>query len=258
MECCGIKACPSIAPDLPDGTLHRVGRPMAAASLQEVQQGMEQNTLSLVRVLWDYMHLHMELKPARYILGFGSRNTAVAHRCAQLYLEGFGETIVFSGGLGRNTQGCWSGTEAARFADLAAADGVPREAILLEDQSTNTMENILFTRQLLRSLGEERPSVIAVHQQFMERRFLASVQQHWRELDPVITSPDTTLEGYFSDMAALGMAEKTAIEVMVGDVQRMKVYAEKGWMAPQPIPGAVWSAYEALVALGYTGQLVKE
>ena len=45
---------------------------------------------------------------------------------------------------------------------------------------------------------------------------------------------------------------------MVGDLQRIKLYAEKGFQVYQEIPEAVWQAYEALVALGFTSQLVKE
>ena len=43
---------------------------------------------------------------------------------------------------------------------------------------------------------------------------------------------------------------------MVGDLQRIRVYAERGFQIPQEIPANVWSAYEKLVALGYTAHLV--
>ncbi len=36
--------------------------------------------------------------------------------------------------------------EAEVFADIAIANGVPKERIIKESQSTNTGENILFTR----------------------------------------------------------------------------------------------------------------
>ena len=45
---------------------------------------------------------------------------------------------------------------------------------------------------------------------------------------------------------------------MVGDLQRVKVYAEKGFQIPQEIPGDVWAAFEALVAAGYDSRLVRQ
>jgi hypothetical protein len=43
---------------------------------------------------------------------------------------------------------------------------------------------------------------------------------------------------------------------MVGDLQRIKVYPEKGFQISQDIPDDVWKAYEELVRLGYTKHLV--
>ena len=42
------------------------------------------------------------------------------------------------------------------------------------------------------------------------------------------------------------------INVMVGDMQRMKTYAEAGFQVPVDIPDDVWDAYKRLVRAGYT------
>lgn len=47
------------------------------------------------------------------------------------------------------------------------------------------------------------------------------------------------------------------INIMVGDLQRIRVYPAKGFQIPQDIPEDVWEAYNRLVALGYDKQLVK-
>ena len=72
---------------------------------------------------------------------------------AQLWLDGWAPLLIFSGGLGRLTKESWTRTEAALFAEIAVQKGVPPEAILVEDRSTNTGENILFTKQLLEERG---------------------------------------------------------------------------------------------------------
>jgi hypothetical protein len=44
---------------------------------------------------------------------------------------------------------------------------------------------------------------------------------------------------------------------MVGDLQRIRVYAEKGYQIYQEIPDDVWAAYEELVRAGYNQHLVR-
>jgi hypothetical protein len=48
------------------------------------------------------------------------------------------------------------------------------------------------------------------------------------------------------------------IDIMVGDLQRIRIYAERGFQVYQQIPGEVWSAYEKLVEAGFNSQLVKD
>jgi hypothetical protein len=45
---------------------------------------------------------------------------------------------------------------------------------------------------------------------------------------------------------------------MVGDLQRIRLYPEKGYQIFQEIPDDVWAAYEELVAAGYDRHLITE
>jgi len=44
----------------------------------------------------------------------------------------------------------------------------------------------------------------------------------------------------------------------MGDVQRIWIYGRRGWSVPQPIPPEVRAAFEGLVALGFTKQLIAQ
>ncbi|MFL5811035.1 MAG: YdcF family protein, partial [Flavisolibacter sp.] len=48
----------------------------------------------------------------------------------------------------------------------------------------------------------------------------------------------------------------TVINIMVGDLQRIRIYPDKGFQVYQEIPDDVWEAYERLVELGYDKQLI--
>jgi uncharacterized SAM-binding protein YcdF (DUF218 family) len=208
----------------------------------------------LARMLWDYMLLRHELAEADVILVLGSNDVRVGEHGARLLLRGLAPIMVCSGHLGRLTAGHFEKSEAETFADAAVRLGVPPSAILLEPASTNTGENIDRSRALLESRGIHPRRVIVVQKPYMERRAWATFKQRWPEPELQVTSPPIP----YDDYPTPGIPRELVINIMVGDVQRMRVYAERGFQVPQPIPDEVWAAWEELVARGYTGHLVAE
>ncbi len=206
------------------------------------------------RLVWDYHHVGHALAKADVILALGSHDTRVAERAADVFLEGWAPLLVCSGHLGALTSGSWTRSEAEVFAEVAAARGVPRESILLEARSTNTGENVDFSRRLLLERGIRPRRAIAVQKPYMERRTLATFEARWPELEVRVTSPQVA----FDDYAQGGIRRDDVIHIMVGDLQRLVVYGRKGWSAPQRIPLDVQEAYEGLVAAGYTRRLLRE
>ena len=210
-----------------------------------------------LQILWDYLGMHQEPQKADCIVGFGNFNDNIARRAAELYHQGYAKRILFTGGLGRNTQGLLPEPEAARFARVAVECGVPPEAVLQEDKSTDTKENILFTRNMLTELGLPHDHILGVHQPFMERRICAALGVYWPEVKITVTSPQVTIQEYLADAKRQGITENAAISVIVGDFQRMELYAQKGYQLPQQIPQEAWEAFRQLVAMGYDKQLAK-
>lgn len=208
--------------------------------------------------IWDYMHMNMELSRADCIVGFGCYNDDIATRCAELYHQGWAPKVLFTGGLGRNTLGLWTETEAARFGRIAREQGVPEKDLILEDKASNSAENILFTQRKLAELGLPHEKIIAVHKPFMERRLYAALKVYWPEVEAVLTSPQLDLDEYIRNSVAQGLSEQTVIDVIVGDFQRIEVYAEKGYQIPQFIPPRVRRCFDALVAAGCTSELVRD
>jgi len=204
------------------------------------------------RIIWDYHHVHHAVAPAECIIVLGSHDTRVAERGADLFLAGWAPLIVFSGNLGALTREIWDRPEAEIFAEVAAARGVPRERMLLEPRSTNTAENVRFTRALLAERGIHPRKAIAVQKPYMERRTLATFRQNWPELDVIVTSPQIDFDDYPSE----SIRREDFIHIMMGDLQRLIVYGERGWSAPQEIPREVIDAYERLLAAGYTRRLI--
>src|SRR3982750_3233125 len=98
---------------------------------------------------WEYHHMNHELERSDCILVLGSHDTRVAERGAELFMQAWAPLVVMSGGSGRLTKEMWTEAEASLFAKIAMDKGVPADSILIEDRSTTTGENILFTQKLL-------------------------------------------------------------------------------------------------------------
>lgn len=210
----------------------------------------------LARTIWNYHQLHHELAPADAILVLCSHDTAVATRAAELALAGWAPLLIFSGGLGAITRQLWDQPEADTFAPTAIAMGVPRDRILVENQSTNTGENVLFTKQLLARSHIDAQRFILVQKPYMERRGYATFKRHWPEKDVIVTSPQVSFEDYLSGYANQALSSDDVIGIMVGDLQRIREYPAKGFQIPQDIPDAVWNAFEELVHAGYDKYLI--
>ena len=88
--------------------------------------------------------------------------------------------------------------------------GVPREDLIIENRSTNSAENILFTHAKLEEAGLDTGRLICVHKPFMERRLYAAMQVYWPEAKAIYTSPQLTLEEYIRNSVAQGLSEKTS------------------------------------------------
>lgn len=211
-----------------------------------------------LQVIWDYLCLGQTLEKADCIVGFGNFNTDIARRAAELYRLGYAPKILFTGGLGRNTEGLLPEPEAVRFARVAMECGVPEADILIEDKSANTKENIEFTRTILEQAGLPRGHLLGVHQPFMERRIKAAMGVYWPEVKFSVTSPQVTILEYLARAGEQGISENASVSVIVGDFQRMDLYARKGYQLPQHIPEEAWQAFHELVAMGFDTQLAKE
>ncbi|MCX7746809.1 MAG: YdcF family protein [Clostridia bacterium] len=203
--------------------------------------------------IWDYHHMNHTLENVDCIIVLGSHDTRVAERGAEIFLKGLAPLIVFSGYLGAFTQDAWERAEAEIFAEIAVNMGVPKDKILIENKSTNTGENVIFSKSILAEAGIFPKKVIAVQKPYMERRTYATFKNFWPELEVLVTSPLLSFWDYPNETISMD----AVIHIMVGDLQRIMEYPQKGYQISQEVPDDIYDAYQKLVKMGYTGHLIK-
>jgi len=210
------------------------------------------------RTIWDYMQLNQRPVKCDAIFVLGSIDERVPEYAAQLFLDGYGDWLIISGGSAHADDMLstgWSDTEAEHFSKIAQNMGVPVDKIILENKATNTGENITFTYRLLLERGLSLRSILLIQKPYMERRAYATFEKQWPESETefYISSPPISYDEYFNEL----QPKDKIITIMVGDLQRIEAYPALGFQTYQHIPTAVSRAFDQLVALGYDQHLMK-
>lgn len=214
-----------------------------------VESPVDARARELARIIWDHLVLSGPLFKADVILALGCHDTRVAVHAARLWHEGWAPLVVVSGGRGKITSS-WDETEARVFGRVVREHGVPGRALLLEETAANTGENVTATRRLLGERGVAVGSGILVAKPYMTRRALATARRQWPGVRWAASAPEIGFDAFGGD-------ERQFIELMVGDLQRMVVYADRGFQVPVPVPAAAWAAYEELARLGFDRHVIR-
>src|SRR4051794_9960140 len=182
---------------------------------------------ALVKTIWDYTVSMQPLSRSDVMIALGSHDLRVAMHAAYLMRLNLSPTVVASGGGGKITNGTLQQTEADWYAETMMGLGVSHDRILLEPTATNTGENITRSKDLLAGLGVRPRTGILVAKPYMTRRALHTAEAQWPSVRWQATGPPIAFESYVFDSSA----EQT-INLMVGDLQRMWVYAARGFQSP--------------------------
>jgi uncharacterized SAM-binding protein YcdF (DUF218 family) len=212
---------------------------------------MRDQIVESAQLIWDYHQLGHSIGSADLIFVLGSHDPRVAERAAGLYMDGVAPRILMSGGFGNFTRGTFEKPEADLFAEIAISKGVPSEHILIENRSTNTGENVLFSKRLLVDRGLEVQSLVAVQKPYMERRTYATIRKQWPDVRVSVTSPQLSFDAYCGP----GFPVERIIHIMVGDLHRIMTYPSKGFQILQEIPEGVEAAYQYLLSEGFDSHL---
>lgn len=215
---------------------------------------MSAHTDKLAQIIWNYMLMHQKLEKADLIICFGSHDLRSAEWAARLYLNGYAPKILFSGKQEGEADRLHS--EARLYKSKAIELGVPDSDILIEDQSTNTGENIRFANSFLSEEDMRPQKIIVVHKPYMERRTYTTLKAQWSQPQPefIMSSLPISYEDYVNDPE---YSKDYILNIMAGDLQRIREYPKSGHQIEQEMPEDVWQAFEELVGLGYDKRLIK-
>jgi len=214
---------------------------------------MDASTLTDAQLLWNYMVLNESPGPADMLLVLGSVDDSVAVRAAELSNTYSYDRVCFTGGvahIGDVLQTPWNESEAEHFHNVFVRSNGRGKNVLLETQAQNTGQNArLVYEQLVRERVSIPRSIQIVTKPYMERRVRATFEVQWPVATRLsITSPQLTFAKYFS---GLGSFQEKLVDTMVGDLERIEEYPNRGFQTRQIIPRQVIEAGQHLVDAGF-------
>jgi uncharacterized SAM-binding protein YcdF (DUF218 family)/glycosyltransferase involved in cell wall biosynthesis len=147
--------------------------------------------------------------------GGGYQERVVA--AVELYRAGYAPAIVFSSGFR------FAMREAEVMRDLAVVNGIPAEAITLEDRAADTHDNVVFTNAILQRHGWR--SILLVSSPYHMRRALLT----WRTAAPdVSVVPIPVKQSLFYSHA--GGASLTQMGGILHEYVAIALYRYRGWL----------------------------
>ncbi len=148
-----------------------------------------------------------------------------ADRAIELYASWKIPKIIFSGGLNK-----YNGVnEAKLMAQYANDHGVPETDILIDDQSNNTLENVLNAKKLIdETVGlDQVKTIVGICLEFHSRRAAMTLKKHFPEGTIIKMAPYA-----FSDVNRDNWTESEKWRTKVyEEVDKIETYLAKGDIA---------------------------
>ncbi len=209
--------------------------------------------------LLEYLYMNKKIEKSDGILGLGSIDIKVAKKCAELYRNGYGKYIIFTGNCGKGTRGIITKTEAEIFRDIAVSEGVPKEKVYLEKKATDTYGNYLYSNLIIKENNLKANSLIVVQKPYAERRSFAISQKFYKNRKVYITSPNFNIqewEEYYFDNKNTNLIE-IANEI-VAEICVNKKMPKYNLQIEQEIPQDIINIYNNLVDSGFNKYLITD
>jgi uncharacterized SAM-binding protein YcdF (DUF218 family) len=180
-----------------------------------------------------------ELVPADAIFLFGSVNEKNAQHVGELFKKDKAPKIIISGGIGtakKDPSGFSS--EAMYYQDILLGMGISDDFFILEEESTNSLENVLYSMEKIKELQMDVKSLILVAYPPLLRRAIATFNKQFPEIN-VVGSAYSPIDKDLSD--------PIVIKRLLREVDKFDKYFKKGDIVEVVIPEDVISDYNYLV-----------
>ena len=199
---------------------------------------LQEEALLIAKFLTEHTEVE-KLPKVDAIFCFGHSTTHTPNHAATLYHLGLAPRVIVTGFVGHRNVELPKGftNQADLFAHVLIEQGVPNSAILREKESRNTLDNVLLGMEVVREAKVKIESLILVALPPHLRRCRVTFEKHY---------PKVRTFGNSFPFSEVDWMNEYRIGRLVGEVDRLVLYAKKGDIAPSVIPRKVREACEVI------------
>jgi uncharacterized SAM-binding protein YcdF (DUF218 family) len=170
------------------------------------------------------------------IFVFGHIDPRLAKHVAKLWNMKKAPKIILTG-KGRRDLPEGFESESEYYASILKQNGVPDSAIILEKQSTNSLENVLIGIKIAKENSLNPKTLIVCTMPPLLRRAIATLNQQF---------PDISVFGSAFIFPFKEYLIEKRIKRILAEFDRFEAYAEKGDIVPIDVPSDVVKAVEEI------------
>ncbi len=211
------------------------------------------DTINSAKNIWDFLKINQDLTKSDLILVLGNSDIRTVDKAVELYKKNYANKIIITGGLGRISSNLFDKPEAVVFKNIAVQKGVKDLDIKIESNSTNTFDNFRFTKKMIDESKVSVKSIIIVTKPYMEKRAYLMAKEIFHNTNLTVTSPDIEFSNYPNQI----LTKEFVINMLVGEIQRMIIYASHSEIEKVNMPKDILQNYNYLIEKGYTKQLLE-
>lgn len=175
-----------------------------------------------IRKITEYIFLQSDPQKADLALVFGTRHQEAINAVYELYRNKLVDKILVSGGVNRVT----GENESEEMSKKLVVMGVDQKDIILEGKSTNSLENVLFSRDVIeKKFGfTVIKKIIAIVKHYHSRRALMTLKKHFPETVKLI--PVTyEIYGFTKDD---WFTNESGVEKVLSEWEKIPKYLSQG------------------------------
>lgn len=192
-------------------------------TFEVIQGGISEDVKEKLYGLWDYLAQEDSIEKSDLIFVFGGPGASRVNEAVRLYKDGYGLKILFTGQKATYMKDVDT-TEAQYYAKLAKEQGIPEEAMILENGAKNTPENAVNSVRLLKTEGHLPTAIILITLPYHMRRsyltFKAVADWNPKLIRRVADSEKYTRENYFMDKNGWSYVFNEFIKIYGGRVMK--------------------------------------
>lgn len=183
-----------------------------------------------IKAIEDFLIVKSDkLEKAVLCFCFGFPRKELSDKAAYLFKNGYCEYILIAGGLAKSPKTYdkifKNTTEAEWHKNRLIKLGIPEERILIEGKSTDSLENVVFSKKIIFKKFKEIPNkIIVIHKVFHGRRALMTLRknlsQNTKYILQLVETPSRKIKNWWKN--------KKLKNHIIDEIRKIGEYTLKG------------------------------